>query len=115
VGGERVEIVVETQEEVPAARSVLVDICQGEEEVQVDEQTRRITAAVSGGVGVLKTVLNRLGEQEIKAVDIGLRRPTLDDVFLSLTGHAAVEVAEADGEAPEGTSEADVRQKEAVR
>jgi ABC-2 type transport system ATP-binding protein len=114
VGGERVEIVVETQEEVPAARSVLVDICQGEEEVQVDEQTRRITAAVSGGVGVLKTVLNRLGEQEIKAVDIGLRRPTLDDVFLSLTGHVAEE-AKPDGEASEGTSEADVREKEAVR
>jgi ABC-2 type transport system ATP-binding protein len=114
IGGERIEIVMETREEVPAARSVLVGICGGDDEIQVDEQTRRITAAVSGGVGVLKTVLNRLGEQEIKAVDIGLRRPTLDDVFLSLTGHAAVEVAEPDGEA-EGTSEADMREKEAVR
>jgi ABC-2 type transport system ATP-binding protein len=117
IGGERVEIVVETSEEVPGARSVLVAVCGGTEEVQVDEQTRRVTAAVTGGVGVLKLVLQRLGEQEIKAVDIGLRRPTLDDVFLSLTGHAAEEVSEPEGEAPDGSKPegSDMREKEAVR
>jgi len=50
-------------------------------------------------------------------VDIGLRRPTLNDVFLSLTGHSAEEVAESPGETPDD-SEADreeVREKEAVR
>jgi ABC-2 type transport system ATP-binding protein len=115
VGGERVEVVVETQDEIPAAHSVLVDFCGGEEEIQVDRQTRRLTAAVTGGVAVLKIVLQRLGEREIKAVDIGLRRPTLDDVFLSLTGHAAEEVAEGDGQAQEKESErGDVREKEAV-
>jgi ABC-2 type transport system ATP-binding protein len=116
IGGERVEIVVETQDEIPAAHSVLVDFCGGEEEIQVDRQTRRLTAAVTGGVAVLKAVLQRLGEREIKAVDIGLRRPTLDDVFLSLTGHAAEEVAESDGQAEGKDSErGDVREKEAVR
>jgi ABC-2 type transport system ATP-binding protein len=117
IGGERVEIIVETSEEVPAARSVLVAVCGGSEEVQVDEQTRRVTAAVTGGVGVLKLVLQRLGEQEIKAVDIGLRRPTLDDVFLSLTGHAAEEVSEPEADAPDGSTPegSDVREKEAVR
>ena len=115
IGGERVEIVVETQDEIPAAHSLLVDFCGGEEEIQVDRQTRRLTAAVTGGVAVLKIVLQRLGEREIKAVDIGLRRPTLDDVFLSLTGHAAEEVAEGDGQAEGTESEhGDVREKEAV-
>jgi ABC-2 type transport system ATP-binding protein len=116
IGGERVEIVVETQDEIPAAHSVLVDFCGGEEEIQVDRQTRRLTAAVTGGVAVLKAVLQRLGEREIKAVDIGLRRPTLDDVFLSLTGHSAEEVAEGDGQVEGQESErGDVREKEAVR
>jgi ABC-2 type transport system ATP-binding protein len=114
IGGERVEIVVEHADDVPAAHAVLVDFCGGEEEIQLDEQTRRITAAVTGGVPVLKAVLQRLGEREIKAADIGLRRPTLDDVFLSLTGHVAEEVAEPDGEKPEGERD-EVREKEAVR
>jgi ABC-2 type transport system ATP-binding protein len=65
-------------------------------------------------VPVLKAVLQRLGEREIKAADIGLRRPTLDDVFLSLTGHVAEDVAEPDGEEPEGERD-EVREKEAVR
>jgi ABC-2 type transport system ATP-binding protein len=116
VGGERVEIVLESSDDLPAAHSLLVAFCGGEEEIQVDEQTRRLTAAVTGGVSVLKTVLQRLAEREIKAVDIGLRRPTLDDVFLSLTGHVAEEVAESpDGGPDEGEDERGrEREKEAV-
>jgi ABC-2 type transport system ATP-binding protein len=113
IGGERVEVVLESSDDVPAAHSMLVEMC-GNDGVQVDEQTRRLTAAVTGGVAVLKTTLQRLGEREIRAVDIGLRRPSLDDVFLSLTGHTAVEVAEGDGEAAE-EQRSEVREKEAVR
>jgi ABC-2 type transport system ATP-binding protein len=115
IGGERVEIVLESSADVPAAHTVLVDFCGGEEEIQVDEQTRRLTAAVTGGVAVLKAVLQRLGEREVKAVDIGLRRPTLDDVFLSLTGHTAEEVAETDGEGVDESEAERVREKEVVR
>jgi ABC-2 type transport system ATP-binding protein len=114
IGGERVEIVLESSEDVPSAHAILVDFCGGDEEIQVDQQTRRLTAAVTGGVAVLKTVLQRLGEREVKAVDIGLRRPTLDDVFLSLTGHVAEEVAEPDGEVDE-SGRKELREKEAVR
>jgi ABC-2 type transport system ATP-binding protein len=113
VGGERIEVVVETSEELPAAQAVLVDMCGGEG-VQVDQQTRRLTAAVTGGVAVLKTTLQRLGEREIKAVDIGLRRPSLDDVFLSLTGHVAEEEPTEDGQDGDAAS-AETREKEAVR
>ena len=115
IGGERVEVVLENSEDLAAAESIMVAMC-GNDGVQVDEQTRRVTAAVTGGVATLKSTLQRLGEQEIRAADIGLRRPSLDDVFLSLTGHTAEEVAEGDGEGPDGSDElSEVREKEAVR
>jgi ABC-2 type transport system ATP-binding protein len=115
IGGERVEVVLESSDDMASAQSVLVEMC-GNDGVQVDEQTRRLTAAVTGGVATLKTTLQRLGEREINAVDIGLRRPTLDDVFLSLTGHTAEEVAE-DGEGEDGgqPSGDEMREKEVVR
>jgi ABC-2 type transport system ATP-binding protein len=81
----------------------------------VDEATRTVTAAVTGGVDVLGQVIQRLKEGECGIVDIGLRRPTLNDVFLSITGHSAEEVAESPEEGP-GEAEAErVREKEAVR
>jgi len=115
VGGERVEVVVASTADVPTTASILGRISH--EEVQVDEPTRTVTAAVTGGVDVLGQVLDRLREGQCGIVDIGLRRPTLNDVFLSLTGHSAEEVAESPGETPDD-SEADreeVREKEAVR
>jgi ABC-2 type transport system ATP-binding protein len=115
IGGERIEIVLESSDDVAAAHSVLVDFCGGEEEIQLDGQTRKVTAAVTGGVAVLKAVLQRLGEREIRAVDIGLRHPTLDDVFLSLTGHVAVEEAPSEGETPAEPERREAREKEAVR
>jgi ABC-2 type transport system ATP-binding protein len=111
VGGERIEIVLESSDDLTASHKILAVIC-GSDEVQVDEQTRRVTAAVTGGVPLLRKVLQELGEQEIKAADIGLRRPTLDDVFLSLTGHVAEEAEEAEGSED---GQARVREKEAVR
>jgi ABC-2 type transport system ATP-binding protein len=114
IGGERVEVVLESSDDLVAARSVLVEMC-GNDGVQVDEQTRRLTAAVTGGVATLKSTLQRLGEREIKAADIGLRRPTLDDVFLSLTGHTAEEVAESDERDHEDGERHEMREKEAVR
>jgi ABC-2 type transport system ATP-binding protein len=57
----------------------------------VDEHTRRVTVPSDGGAKRLSTVIREFDEAGIGIDDIGLRRPTLDDVFLSLTGHAAVE------------------------
>jgi ABC-2 type transport system ATP-binding protein len=85
--------------------------------VRVDEQSRRLTAAVTDGPSALGHVLQRLAEKNLSVVDVGLRRPTLDDVFLSLTGHAAEEEEETPDESaekPEGERD-DVREKEAVR
>jgi ABC-2 type transport system ATP-binding protein len=115
VGGERVEVVVASSADVPTTARILGRISH--EEVQIDEPTRTVTAAVTGGVDVLGAVLERLREGQCGIVDIGLRRPTLDDVFLSLTGHSAEEVAEApDGKPDDSKAEREeVREKEAVR
>jgi ABC-2 type transport system ATP-binding protein len=66
---------------------VLGNDCEGD--VTVDEHTRRLTVPAHGGVQTLIQVVRDLDEVSIAIDDIGLRRPTLDDVFLSLTGHAA--------------------------
>ena len=115
IGGERVEVVLANSADLPQAQAILVEHSIGE--VQVEEQTRRLTAAVAGGAEVLKQVLQRLGDREVTVDDVGLRRPTLDDVFLTLTGHAAEEVAEpADGETDGSEAElSEAREKEAVR
>jgi ABC-2 type transport system ATP-binding protein len=111
IGGERIELVLAASADMPPAQAILGGLCLGE--VQVDEQTRRLSAAVTGGAEVLQGVLSRLSDASIAIVDVGLHRPTLDDVFLSLTGHTAQEVA-SNGE-PAEEAEAKVREKEAVR
>jgi ABC-2 type transport system ATP-binding protein len=116
LGGERVEVICADSADMQPAQTILTGLSVGD--VQVDEQTRRITAAVAGGVDTLRQVLQRLGDANIAVVDVGLRRPTLDDVFLSLTGHGAEEVAEEPtDEKPDdsrGKRRRD-REKEAVR
>jgi ABC-2 type transport system ATP-binding protein len=87
VGGERVELVVAATEDVPAARAVLGELAAGE--VVVEAHTRALTAPVSAGAESLMALLRRLDTEGVPVLDVGLRRPTLDDVFLALTGHAA--------------------------
>ena len=63
----------------------------------LDERSRQLVMPVTGGAEVLTEALRLLDGASIGLDDVGLRRPTLDDVFLSLTGHvtAADEAAEA--------------------
>jgi ABC-2 type transport system ATP-binding protein len=66
---------------------------------------------------MLRRVLQELKDRAIPVDDVGLRRPTLDDVFLSLTGHAAEEAAQStDGQrGGSGGERREAREKEAVR
>ncbi|MGL4305543.1 MAG: ATP-binding cassette domain-containing protein [Mycobacteriaceae bacterium] len=86
VGGERLEFVLSDATELTAAQKILAPI--GVETPVIDEQARSITVPVSGGAEDLTRALSQLKEAGITALDIGLRRPNLDDVFLTLTGHA---------------------------
>ncbi len=88
VGGERIEVVVHARDVVPKAIEILARLA-GEQPL-VDEHTRRLTVAAHGGAARLVQVVRDFDEAGIGIDDIGLRRPTLDDVFLSLTGHASL-------------------------
>ncbi len=89
VGGERIEVVVHDRTRIDEACTILGAIGVGE--ASIDQHTRRVTVPSDGGASRLVNVVRELGDAGIAIDDIGLRRPTLDDVFLSLTGHAAVE------------------------
>ncbi|MEO6886894.1 MAG: ATP-binding cassette domain-containing protein [Jatrophihabitantaceae bacterium] len=97
VGGERVQIVVGTNADIAGAQRVLHELADAD--VVVEPHTRQLTVPVRGGAGVLTEALRRLDAEDIVVLDVALRRPTLDDVFLILTGHAAAEAEpESDAE-----------------
>lgn len=91
VGGERLEIVVETQN---IAKTMEVVATISGHKATLDEGLRMISAPVSTGATALIETLRSLDSAGIHPLDIGLKRPSLDDVFLSLTGHAAEEKVE---------------------
>ncbi|MEE1927833.1 ATP-binding cassette domain-containing protein [Streptomyces sp. TRM 70351] len=93
-GGERIEVVVHGRDRIGEARRILAGRALGGGEVAVEEHTRRLTVPVSGGAKLLAEVIRDLDAEGIEIDDIGLRRPTLDDVFISLTGHAAEQRAD---------------------
>ncbi|MBC6446814.1 ATP-binding cassette domain-containing protein [Actinokineospora xionganensis] len=92
VGGERIEVVVGEAGEVEKARQILFSLGSGEP--TVDDHQRRVSVKVDTGPKALVEALRRLDQEGISILDVALHRPTLDDVFLSLTGHAAEEAVE---------------------
>ena len=93
IGGERIGVVLVDLDDLGAAQRILEKFAV--DEVQVDEQSRQLTAGVSGGAEDLRQVLQLFGDSSIRLADVGLHRPTMDDVFLSLTGHSTEEEEEA--------------------
>jgi ABC-2 type transport system ATP-binding protein len=94
VGGERIEVILAEFTQVGTAHEVLARFSVGE--VHIDERARGLTAPISGGATTLTQALRDLDASGIVVQDVGLRRPTLDDVFLTLTGHVA-EAPESNG------------------
>ncbi len=87
VGGERIEVVVHNREDIPRAVQALTAEAGGDH--TIDDHMRKITVPARGGARRLAYIVRDLDEAQIAIDDIALRRPTLDDVFLTLTGHAA--------------------------
>ncbi|SDF50729.1 ATP-binding cassette domain-containing protein [Klenkia brasiliensis] len=87
VGGERLELTVGSVEGLGRAVELLRPLAV--DDPQRDEQTRRLTLPVKGGAATLAEALRLLEGSGVELLDVGLRRPDLDDVFLTLTGHSA--------------------------
>jgi ABC-2 type transport system ATP-binding protein len=114
VGGDRLEVVLEAPPvaggdagepigpgpELDRAAAIIEAASTGS--LEVDPGTRTISGAVANRAQALTTVVQELAAAGITVADIGLRRPTLDDVFLTLTGHRAEPTPEPD---PDGTDD----------
>lgn len=92
VGGERLEVVVDASN---IAKTIEIVAAVSGTKPSIDEGIRMISAPVSTGSQALFEILKALDSAGIHPLDVGLKRPSLDDVFLSLTGHAAESKEEA--------------------
>ncbi|HEX5038717.1 MAG TPA: ATP-binding cassette domain-containing protein [Candidatus Limnocylindria bacterium] len=89
VGGERLEVVIDNPRYLPEAQRALEAI--SEERALVDEGAKRVSVPVASHEGVLTMAIRELDRAGVHVDDIGFRRPTLDEVFLVLTGRPAEE------------------------
>jgi ABC-2 type transport system ATP-binding protein len=89
VGGDRIEVVVRDVADLDVAASVVSRAAS--EAADTDPEIRRVSAPVADRISALTDVVRALHESGIAVADIGLRRPTLDEAFLPLTGHATKE------------------------
>jgi ABC-2 type transport system ATP-binding protein len=105
VGGERLNVVVHDRSEVSTAADVLKSV--GTEEPEIDDEAHRVSVPVAGGTGALIEAVRRLDAADITPEELEIRRPTLDDVFLKLTGQRA----EGDGEPTDGQGKRDGKGK----
>ena len=94
VGGERIELTLARGSDLDAAAAALVPHVDGS--VRIEAETRRLSAAAEGGARRLADVVRDFDAGGISIEDLAVRRPTLDDVFLTLTGHGAEETGEAE-------------------
>ena len=91
VGGERLEVHLEDDADAERAMAVLAEMA--DDRPTLEDHTVRV--AVRRRSGLIAEAVRRLDDAEVSIEDIALRRPTLDDVFVALTGHAAEDAQEA--------------------
>jgi ABC-2 type transport system ATP-binding protein len=96
VGGEVVEVVVHDRDDLDTAAMALAGCLS--DQPKLDKRAKRLTVPSRHGASVLIDAVRALDGAQVRIDDIALRRPTLDDVFLKLTGHAAEDGDDADGE-----------------
>ncbi len=87
IGGQRVELSLVSADDTDAAREILARF--GTSEPTVTADGRSLTVSADDAPAALQLILAEFGSRGIRLFDAGMRRPTLDDVFLRLTGHTA--------------------------
>jgi ABC-2 type transport system ATP-binding protein len=96
VGGDVIEVTTADRERVREAAELVVQAAGGTaSEVQIDKDLGKVTVRVNHGAAVLADTVRLLDAAGIAIGDLALRKPTLDDVFLTLTGRSAEEAAAA--------------------
>jgi ABC-2 type transport system ATP-binding protein len=95
VGGERLELHLENGDDAERAIAALAEM--SDERPTLHDCT--VSAPIRGRSGAIAEAVRRLDDADVGIDDIAMRRPTLDDVFMALTGHAAEE--EPAAETPE--------------
>jgi ABC-2 type transport system ATP-binding protein len=100
-GRDVIEVRPRSAADLPAVEEVLASV--GAETPRTDLDTQRTTTAVDGGADQLTVVVRLLDERRVAIDDIGLRRPTLDEVFLALTGQP---ISPSDPSAPSDSAAA---------
>jgi ABC-2 type transport system ATP-binding protein len=91
VGGDRIEVTVAPESDLTAARAVLARHAEGE--VHMDPERRVVNASVPAGARALPAIAAAMSTAGVLMDDLGKLRPSLDDVFLTLTGRATDPVA----------------------
>ena len=89
LGGDRVEVTVDTDDHLPRVAARLAALCSVEGGEWVDAATRTVSIPVRDTHGIVPAIVRMLDDDGIDVLDVVVRRPTLDDVFLQLTGHHA--------------------------
>ncbi|MGH8914758.1 MAG: DUF4162 domain-containing protein, partial [Acidimicrobiia bacterium] len=88
-GGDRIEVTVKNEIDLGLAGEVLGGFAEGE--IQKEDRRPTLVVPITGGAATLTQALRALDQRGVELRDVQLRRPTLDDVFLSITGHLAEE------------------------
>jgi len=89
IGGEHLDIHLALIQDLASVEAIVRPFAIGA--IRIEEQEALISIPVAKGVEALGSVMSELSAQNVEIVDIGLRRPTLDDVFMELTGHKTQE------------------------
>ncbi len=89
VGGERLQVTVADPAQLGRAEELLTPLAVGP--IAREEERRGLLVPVTGGAARLADALRLLDGEGVVLDDVGLRRPTLDDVFLTLTGRSTAE------------------------
>lgn len=87
IGGQRIAVTVSEHSGLGSAKRVLERFSVGE--IQEDERSRTLVVPITGGTETLSDALKSLKADAVPLEDVGMRLPTLDDVFLTITGHGA--------------------------
>jgi ABC-2 type transport system ATP-binding protein len=98
IGNDRIDIVLRAAADLVAASAIVGRVAGVA--AQTDQDTRTVSAPVRDRVAALTDVVRALAERGVAVQDIALRRPTLDEVFLHLTGHRTDRLGQADQEVP---------------